>query len=148
MKKRISCILALVFILTLTGCSGHQDSGQSTVSTSEETNDVSDFITVEEDEHFLILPISKSKVSVWDEHTQYLDDIDLDLLKSAEEKLSGEISRYSNNSGFYLQLDEGYLCLAAEVIVQVQTDPSVSADNDEAGCIDHEHKFFSERITK
>lgn len=155
MKKRISCILALLFILTLTGCSGRQPGGQSASSAPEETNGISECILIEEGEHFLVLPISKSKVSVRDEYTRYLEDIDLDLLKSAEEIISDQISLYSENSGFYLQMDEGCLYLAVEVIKQIDPptiDPStveVEGGYEVSGCnIDHEHIFFSERISK
>lgn len=113
--------------------------------TSSETNSISEYLTEEDGKQYLMLPISKDKVMLWDGQAQYLDDIDLDLLKAAEEKISKQISQYSNNSGFYLQVDEGYLCLYAEVIVKI--DPPASAGG-VGGCgIDHEHMFFGERIT-
>lgn len=92
------------------------------------------------------MPISKEKVRVSNSYTQYLDDIDLDLLKAAEKKIREELSQYSDTQvDFYLQDREGYLYLIAEIIVDI-TPPSGAEDS---GCgIDHEHKFFEERITK
>lgn len=107
--------------------------------------DISDYLVEEDGQQYLILPVSKERVKIWDEQTQYLDDIDLDLLKAAEERISREISQYSQNSGFYLQIEEGVLFLYAEVIVDI-TPPS---GTDGGGCgVDHEHRFFKERITK
>ena len=76
-----------------------------------------------------------------------MDSIDLTLLKTAEEKLAAQISQYTNHSDFYLQIDEGYLCLYVEVIVDIEN--SSTGEYEEHGCgIDHEHKFFGERISK
>ena len=144
MDKLTAFVLTLVFMLSLAGCD-HQPSGQEAVSTISETNSISEYLIEENGKQYLILPISKGKVKVWDEQTQYLDDIDLDLLRAAEKRISEAISPYSNHSDLYLQVDDGHLCLYAEVIIDI--DPA-GAESGEAGCgIDHEHKFFGERIT-
>ena len=161
MKRCIACILLVMLVMSLASCKKLQSIDQEPSSTPSATNDVSEnqtdptsldnkkmseYLTEEDGWQYLILPISKNKIRVREQYTQYLDDIDLDLLRAAEENISGKLSQHSNNSCFYLQVDEGYLCLYAEVIVKL--DSPASADNI-GGCgIDHEHLFFCERITK
>ena len=72
--------------------------------------------------------------------------------EQAEDKISSSIANYPENSGYYLGTDyEGYLCLCVEVIRDIDP-PNVVVDGDytiSSGCnIDHEHLFFSERISK
>ena len=119
---------------------------QYDTGTSSEANNISEYLTEEGNDQYLILPVSKSKVRVSDLHTQYLYDIDLNLLRTSEEKINGIISQYPKNSGFYVQYYDGYLRLCTEVIVEI--DPPESTDIS-GGCgIDHEHKYFDEPITK
>lgn len=122
------------------------DAYRSEYSFHYDTENISDYLIEEDGKQYLILPISKEKVRVSNSYTQYLDDIDLDLLKAAEKKIREELSQYSDTQvDFYLQDREGYLYLTAEIIVDI-TPPSGAEDS---GCgIDHEHKFFEERITK
>ena len=70
-------------------------------------------------------------------------EIDFTLLKAAEEKITSEISKYSDHSSFYLSLDGEHLRLSVEVIVDI-----AAPLNGDTGCsIDHEHLFFGEQIT-
>lgn len=147
MRKYFAVFLIFIFVFSLAGCNSYQLKVQDTPSTSSVTKSISDYLIEEDGEQYLILPISNVKVRIWDEQIQYLDDIDIELLRTAEVKISGEISQYQNHSYFYLKFYEGYLCLCVEVIVDI--DPPVASENSEGGCgIDHEHKFFVERITK
>ena len=66
------------------------------------------------------------------EYASYLPYATADKIRAAEEKLIKRLAKYDAHSGFYLSIDEGYLCLNAEVIIQLIGD--------------HEHKFFKERI--
>ena len=66
------------------------------------------------------------------EYASYLPFATADKIRSAEEKLTQDLEKYDAHSGFYLSVDEGYLCLNAEVIVQAFGN--------------HKHKFFQERI--
>lgn len=67
-------------------------------------------------------------------YSAYLPYASDEKIREAEEKLARRLEKYDTHSGFYLQIDdEGYLCLNAEVIVDLPLS-------------DHEHKFFSERI--
>ncbi len=108
--------------------------------------------TKEDGKSYLILPVSGEKVEIDDDYASYVKDINADLLKAAEEKISEKISLYPEKSDFYLETYDGYLCLCVEVIVKIPP-PAPSVDGTEEyemqGCgIDHEHKFFRERITK
>lgn len=66
------------------------------------------------------------------EYASYLPYATADKIRAAEEKLIKRLAKYDAHSGFYLSIDEGYLCLNAEVIIQLIGD--------------HEHKFFKEKI--
>ncbi len=75
------------------------------------------------------------------EYAAYLPYATEDKIRAAEEKLTEQIEKYDESSGFYLTIDsEGYLCLHTEIIVKYE---NVFG----GGCgIDHDHKFFTERI--
>ena len=61
--------------------------------------------------------------------------------------ITDDIAEYSNSSGFYLQISEDYLCLVREVIHYIDP-PETAGEYTLSGCgIDHEHLFFSERIS-
>lgn len=99
----------------------------------------------------LTLPESGKTIELDDDEAYFAPYITDELVKSAERKLSGTIAEYTNNSGFYLQADnEGYLCLAVEIIKKIDP-PHTSGDDGEYaedGCgIDHEHMCFFERIS-
>lgn len=111
----------------------------------KEHSSMSECLIEEDGKQYLILPISKNKFIVEGKEAQYLDHIDFDLLKDAEKKIIEEMSQYPSPAPvFFLTFDEGNLYLGAELIVDI--DPPVPT---ESGCdIDHEHKFWRERITK
>ncbi len=90
--------------------------------------------------YILTLPKSGQKITLRDELRRFVPYITDALVAAAESKIADNISKY-NNSGFYLQVIDDYLCLSAEVIKQLDK------PDDNVGCIDHEHLFFSERIT-
>ncbi len=101
----------------------------------------------EDGKRYLVLPVSGDKVRLSNHELAYIDDIDPALLKAAEEKITGQISQYGDNSGLYLGVVDGHLCLCSEVIVKIN--PPRPSEYGNSGCgIDHDHKFFSERITK
>ena len=72
----------------------------------------------------------------------YLPYATEDKIREAEEKLGKQLEKYDERSSFYLSIDsEGYLCLNAEIIIKYE------GSFEGGGCgIDHDHKFFSERI--
>ncbi len=126
MKKLLSVILASVCLLSLVGCS---------------QNDISKYLKKKDGEQYLILPISKEEIRVWDEEeAKYLKRIDVGMLKAAERKITAEASPYEDSPRFYIDVWKGYLCLCVEVIVDL--------DEPAANGMDHEHIFFRERITK
>ena len=137
LKRWLALGLTLVCLLLATGCAFFG---------------ISRYLTEEDGEQYLVLPISKTKVYVWDHYNEYLDQIDVRLLKAAEKSLYEQAASYAASPAFSLQTDdEGYFCLCVELIVdidpsEVQTLPDGTAIED--GCdIDHKHVFLSERIT-
>lgn len=123
MKKFFAIFFIFLFLLSGVGCNG-----------------VSDYLTEENGQQYLILPTSKQKVRVDKRYKQHLENIDVDLLENAEEKITEEIAQYNKDrEHFYLEEEDGHLLLCVEVIVNIEDPTSFT---------DHEHKFFKERITK
>ena len=153
MRKYFAVILTLIVMFSLAGCSAPQSDSQETFSTISENKDISEYLIEEDGEQYLILPISQSKIVVRDEYKQHLDNIDIELLKTAEETICNKMSAYTKSSGFSLQFDDsGYLCLHTECIVDIEPPNVITEDDGEiisGGCnIDHKHIFLYERITK
>ena len=99
MRKYFAVFLIFVFVLSLAGCNSHQPNTQDTPSTSSVTESILDHLIEEDGEQYLILPISKKRVRVTSSHMQYLDEIDLNLLRTAEEKIRENIAQYTDNEG-------------------------------------------------
>ncbi len=78
------------------------------------------------------------------EYSRFLEDATPDRVSAAKAALTKQLASFDRHSGYYLTVDkEGYLCLSSEVIVELEP-PFWEKDG---GCgIDHEHKFFNERI--
>ena len=127
MRKIISIILAVIFLLTLVGCNTVMD----------------EYLTKKNGETYLVLPDSKAEVHFPNGYEKYLEKIDMELLKAAEKKIRDEALEYTDEVVFILQDEEGELYLYTEIIVEL--DPSETTDEE---CGDHEHKIFKERITK
>ena len=132
--KKIIALVIILFSLLSVGC-----------------NNIHEYLTEDDGEQYLILPISNSRVHIEEEHSQYVRYIDVDLLRTAEEKISDRISQYPDHYDFYVSTDDGgHLCLCVEVIVKLDP-PEVSTDSEfeQRGCgIDHKHEFIRERITR
>ena len=135
MKKTLSFLLVvMLFLFMFSGCTGGTDSGSN----------ISDYITNENGKYTLTLPVSKTTLDFPDEYTSYLEDLDADLLKEAEEEIIDNCSEYSGTPVYYIDEEDDYLCLCVEII-----EPIESADGSDKGCgIDHEHIFLRERISK
>ena len=118
------------------------------IAVSVRPAEIASCISTEEGSYVLTLPKSKEKIKVKDELNRFIPYITDALVEAAENKLVSDIAQYSNNSGFYLQVSEDYLCLVQEVIHYM--DPPADTDSEYVvgGCgIDHKHLFFSERIS-
>ena len=85
----------------------------------------------------------KNVYGAYGQYAVYLPYVTADKINEAEERLTKQVEQYDEHSGFYLSIDDdGYLTLNAEVIVKLN-----GIFNGDGGCgIDHEHKFFTERI--
>lgn len=90
-----------------------------------------------DDGYTLTLPKSGKTLTLTEEQVRFLPYITDELVAEAENKLAQEAAGYGNNSGFYLQINEGYLCLVCEVIHDTEA-PDGSG---------HEHLFYEERIS-
>lgn len=139
MKKLVAFVLAMACILSLAGCKAQQANSQS------------EYFVEEDGEQYLLLPISGTKVLIYDGHKQYIDIIDMDLLKTAEEALSVQIPQDESEPFFYLQMEEGDMYLCVEIIVDIDPPETVTMEDGtviSSGCgIDHKHVFYSERIS-
>lgn len=83
-------------------------------------------------------------------YSPYLEVATEEAVRQAEGKLDEQVKGYSENSGYYLGIDnEGNLLLCCEVIThQPPPAPAVDGDPNDAVTvyIDHDHLFFSEII--
>lgn len=96
-------------------------------------------LTYESGTYTLTLPQSGEKLKLSEEQERFVRYITDALVEVAEIAITQDIAEHSNNSGFYLQIDEDYLCLVVEVIKYL--------DEPDEICDDHEHLFYSERIS-
>ncbi len=146
MKRILAITLTLVMVLAaLTGCnaskkpSGKEGEQPKQAQCLNEENGV----------YKLTLPKSKEVIELYEEQVRFVPYITDALVEVAENKITEDVSQHSNHSNFFLQITNDYLCLVVEVIKSI--DPPVSAEEGEiadGGCgIDHEHLFFSERIS-
>ena len=78
------------------------------------------------------------------EYSRFLENATPACLSAAEAALAEQLKHCEEHSDYYLGIDEsGCLCLSAEVIVKLNPPPWEK----DGGCgIDHEHKFFNQRI--
>ena len=95
----------------------------------------------------LTLPKSGKTWKLSGEHQPFLPYITDELVAVAESKLEAQIAPYGNSSGFYLQVNDDYLCLCQEVIEYIAVEETDSEDVPSGCGIDHKHLFFSERIS-
>lgn len=147
MKKYIVLILVCILVFSLFGC-------QSAKTPSSQS--ASSRIKKEGEDIALTLPVSGNEILVKEcyqriyadtAYVAYADDINQELLKEAEEKITEQANKYSEHaSPFYVTIDEeGYLILCTEIIDDIVTIRSIFGGS---GCnIDHEHIFLKERIT-
>lgn len=142
MKRYIALFLIFAFVLSLVGC----HLSRSNMQTPSASGSGALNLIEKDNESYLVLPVSKQEVKIWGEQNEFLGDVDPDLLKAAEEKLESQTSHFSHRSDFFLEVYQGELCLCIEVILYI--DSSAEKENGTGGGIDHEHKFFRERITK
>lgn len=94
-------------------------------------------LTHKDDVYTLTLPQSGKTLTLTEEQERFLPYITDALVAEAEKKITQEVAGYGNNSGFYLQINEDFLCLVCEVIHYTEA-PDGS---------DHEHLFYGERIS-
>lgn len=104
-------------------------------------NELASCISEEDGAYILTLPKSKQRITLEDKQRLFVPYITDPLVEAAENKITDDVSKYSRHSGFYLQVTDDYLCLTVEVIKQLDE------PDENVGCMDHEHLFFSERIT-
>lgn len=100
--------------------------------------------------YILALPNSGETIKLQNEQILFAPFITDELVATAENKITEAVSAYSNRSDFYLQINDGYLCLVVEVIKQLEPSSSQNTEGEVigGGCgIDHEHLGFSERIS-
>ena len=116
---------------------------------------ITDMVVEENGIPWLVLPISHRKVNI-DGEQDYLDKIDLSMLRAAEEKLLDRMDAYTleGDSYFWLSSHDGQIWLCMELIISLDpppypTDPTYTRPTvPQEGCgIDHDHLYFSEPIS-
>lgn len=145
MKKLMAFLLTFVCLISLIGCNQNQPTPanyQKTSSAPPREESISDYMMQESGRQYLILPISNTKIRYDYSDKKYLEQVDLDTLKTAEENLTSKVKEYTDAPHFYLQSEEDCLYLGVEVIVQKDS-------TDLKGCgLDHEHFMYTEQLTK
>ena len=119
----------------------------------ERSGDISEYLVEDNGKHYLILPISGTRLHIWDDYVSYLENIDIGLLTAAEEVINNKTSAYAESPGLFVEeYGSGELYLCAEWIVDIDPPNIETTENGEVienGCgIDHDHIFYKERITK
>lgn len=141
MKRLLAALLALVMLLAvLTACMASENSSEAESKQPEITR----CLTEENGVYKLTLPKSKKVIELDEDEVRFVPYIVDDLVEAAENKISDDVSQYDHLSGFYLKIANDYLCLGMEVIKYI--DPTASTEEGDY-LSDHEHLFFSERIT-
>lgn len=136
--KRKSVVFLTAVLIFLAGCVA---SGIPSESEYVQTG-ISKYITEENGEYTLTLPISQATIKLRDNEDNFVDYISDALVEAAEQKILQDAAKYSDSPCFYLKTgDDGELYLAAEVIYYLDE------PDENVGCYDHEHLFFSERIS-
>jgi hypothetical protein len=171
MKKVALLVLAFICILSFFACNQSKPNDETNPDTldesqvyddttpdsldssqvSEATTPLPEYLEYDDEyQHYnIILPISKTRVGVDPDFEDQLDNIDIELLKSAEEILTDKMSTYKDQYYFGLQGDSsGHLCLFAEAIVPLDPPEIITGESGWTSSIDHKHIFFIERIAK
>lgn len=142
MKKLTALLLVLLCIFLLGSCNllnltakDYQKDGEAPAR--------SKYLIEEDGKKLLALPETGKKVEFDEEDTVYCDQIKDDLVIEAERYILGELTEAEKeNPHFYFRVEEGKLCLAAEVIRDLE--PIITEDGREIE--DHEHVFFYKEI--
>ena len=147
--KRKSVVFLTAVLIFLAGCvasgipseSEYVQTGIPSESEYVQTG-ISKYITEENGKYTLTLPESQATIKLRDNEDNFVDYISDALVEAAEQKILQDTVKYSDSPCFYLKTgDDGELYLAAEVIYYLDE------PDENVGCYDHEHLFFSERIS-
>lgn len=135
MKKSVALICCLILPLAFTACGGH-----STTESKSVLNDPA-YCAENNGWFYLILPLSQERIALDEDEMGQLEKVTPVMLRSAEESLSSQLAGYTETPCFYLTVEDGWLYLGAELIVQL--DPSEIPNEFYP---DHEHLFFKEKL--
>lgn len=141
MKKYLSSILIILLMFSIVGCNMQKENSSDSYPTT-----VSECITEKNDVQYLVLPTLKKEIKINDEDVKLLiNNIDMDLLKAAEDKLTETYSDiHLLSPDLRLTVSENKLYLCAEAIVNIE-----GYTGDDSGCgLDHDHIYVYECITK
>ncbi len=118
------------------------DNSKSDVSQDETSAVIQNCLSYDENGVYtLTLPESKTKIKLKSEHEPFVSYISNALVREAEKKISPIIAKHEQNTGFYLDVIDNYLCLCVEAIVYFDE------PKEGVGCGDHDHLFYNERIS-
>lgn len=140
-----------ILLTLLSGCKASKNPSGNGKEPSRTDSEIGKCIAEENGKYMLTLPKSGEKIELEEEHEMFVPYITDALVEAAEDKITQKIAESTNHSFFYLQITEDYLCLTVEVIKKLDSPAASDTSGDEAvqsGCgNDHEHIFYSERIS-
>lgn len=138
MKKILSLLLSAALLLCLAGCNASTNGPSATEQTP------TSLISLENGQYTITLPQCGQTLTLSGTYEAFAPCITEELIRSADQALASIVAEDPEDRHVYLSTDlEGYLCLCIEVIVYLEPD-----DPEYPGCcIDHDHKFYRERIS-
>ena len=118
------------------------------LNSKDDSEVVCKYLSEEDGVYTLTLPQSREVIELREEQVEFVPYLTSNLVEAAERKISEDVLDYSNKSNFYLQITDNYLCLVVEVIKSIEPPTASDGEYVISGCgYDHEHLFFSERIS-
>ncbi len=102
-----------------------------------------DMIRKNEKQQYEIVLENSDIVRINERYEKFIPYISDKAIKKAIKNIEKDSENYTEYKSYYLSTDaEGYLCLSAELIHKLTEEEWGTA-----GCYDHRHIFFSERIS-
>lgn len=146
MKRIFASAVALLLLLTaLSGCADQQDPAASAnpeitaSSVTPERDALASCLTCKDGVYTLTLPQSGKTLELSATEARFVPYITDELVAEAENRVAQAAAAFVNHSGFYLQVNQDYLCLMIEAIRYLDSPNELGED--------HEHLFYDGRIS-
>ena len=144
MKRLAALLFILICIFALGSCSNFDHTSKDDEK-DEVAPTISKYLREEEGKSYLTLPKTGKTVEIEEKHIAFKEKITDALVEEAEQYILSNLSEEEKGGEyFYLKVKNGKLCLAAEVIREL--DPPKPHENSKE-FEDHEHVFYDKAIT-